>query len=411
MRLLDPDQAARLARAVYQINEVSMLSETTEIRASAVECEPEFTISAPRSANSGMGGGSDHPFMSSSSGGLPGGFGRAIGATLDVFRPVESDFGYVAMGRGDWAKHMIVVTRGTMGPNKFSPDWISNYNVGVQLGHGGAPVHAGFNRIWSRFSGFVNSAVEQYTPDYVHCVGHSLGGALASLNALMLSAQHDVALYTFGAPRVGTQQFANRITRHVGNRAKRVYHPADPVPMIPLLPFLHAPLAGGIRLEASSGALIDADMHLMGSYVPKVRGKSWEQLELANSFDGDYQIDRWLVGAARSTVGNLLGSAPLLERIAAGLARLVARAVTALGAAITTGLTTLDFLAWILARGAEALANFAQELAGLVNAIFGFLGRVSGSLATLSQTALRWLLGMLYNFLANMARNAFLRLR
>ncbi|WP_350643813.1 hypothetical protein, partial [Psychrobacter sp. HY3-MNA-CIBAN-0198] len=44
----------------------------------------------------------------------------------------------------------------------------------------------------------------------VHCVGHSLGGAVASLVADWAKRRFssDVKLYTFGAPKVGLTNFA-----------------------------------------------------------------------------------------------------------------------------------------------------------------------------------------------------------
>src|SRR5690625_5856226 len=65
----------------------------------------------------------------------------------------------------------------------------------------------------------------------VHCIGHSLGGAIANLAADWIKKTRGgaVRLYTFGAPRVGTSWFA----RSMGGRVQekyihRVYHKTDP---------------------------------------------------------------------------------------------------------------------------------------------------------------------------------------
>jgi len=279
-------------------------------------------------------------------------------------------------------------------------------------------VHAGFNQIWAGFSRFVDESVTAYSPRHIHCVGHSLGGALASLNALMLArSRPDVALYTFGAPRIGTLDFATEVTARLGRRAKRVYHPADPVPMIPLLPFLHAPLGGGIRLAGPAGALVDADKHNMkASYQTLIGGQDWQSLENANTLLGDFQIDSWLQSAARQRGGFIMRSAALLERVAKGLLRLIAKAAiyvigSGLSAVATATLTSLDFIAWLLARAATMADALRQEITGLVNAIFGFLGRVGNSLVSLTQAALRWVLNLLFDYLSNTARRAFDQLR
>lgn len=413
MNLLPAQKAAALAEGVYGVNRNPLAS--AEARSLLLNCEPEFSIQWPR----GM---AESPFARSQSGALPSGvslidsaFGGRLGET---FAPVASDFGYVAMGNGDWAGHMIIVTRGTMGAMGTSADWISNFNVGLQPGPGGRLVHAGFNTIWAGFTGFVNDAVTAYAPRHIHCLGHSLGGALANLNALMLArADQDVALYTFGAPRVGALDFATEATARLRGRAKRVFHPADPVPMIPLLPFLHAPLAGGIRLSAPAGALIDSDAHNMqASYMRLVGRNDWGALESAATLMGDFQIDSWLQGAARQRGGFVMRSAALLERVAAGLARLIARALvyvigSGISAAVTATLTSLDFIAWLLARAATMADALREQVTGLVNAIFGFLGRVGSGIVSLTQAALRWVLNLLYDFLASVARRAFDRLR
>ncbi len=414
MSLLPPAYAAALADGVYGVNANPLLN--VQERSLLLRCEPHFSVGRPDGDDS-------HPFARGTSGVAPGGFsllnavpgGRRV---TGLFAPVESDFGYVATGNGDWRGHMVVVTRGTMGPKGVSADWLSNFNVGLQPGPGGFPVHAGFNRIWSGFNGFVSRAVEHYRPENIHCIGHSLGGALANLNALMLSrAGERVSLYTFGAPRVGTMPFAADLSLRLSDRVKRVYHPADPVPMIPLLPFLHAPMTGGIRLAGPAGALVDASAHDMNaSYARLIGDQSWVGLERANTMLGDFQIDSWLQQAAHRRGGFVMRSAALLERVARGLARLVAKASiyvigSGLSAAATATLTTLDFVAWLLARAADMASTIRDEVMGLVNAIFGFLGRVGNSMVSLTQAALRWVLDLLFDFLANMARLAIDRLR
>ncbi len=432
--------AARLADGVYNVN--TDLAGQLDTLTIALECNPQFNLRAPLEGaatltparlnralygNSVRAGarkpGGGNTFASSYSGGLPSGFrlfgsNRLERAVPETFMPKKSNFGYVAMGTSKaWKGHMIIVTRGTMGENKFSPDWLSNYNIGVRPGPGGAPVHAGFHTVWSGFRSFINDAIATFSPTAIHCVGHSLGGALASLNAQMLARSgKNVALYTFGAPRVGTLPFIYE-TASLGIQTKRVYHPADPVPMIPMMPFLHAPISGGIRLNAPAGLLVDFGAHDMAkSYRSKVKGRTWGDLEAVGPIMSDFQVDSWLQQAATRRGGYTMRSAALLERIAIGLARLIKKAgIYVLGsgisARISATLTTLDFVAWLLARAAEMAKVIADELLGLVNAIFGFLGRVGNMVESLTQRALRWVLDLLFSFLASVAHNAIDRLR
>lgn len=420
MTLLPPGLAASLADGVYGANGNPLLElgrgrgslEEAEDRSLLLNLDGKFSIRPP-------GEGDKYPFFRAESGGSPVAGGGWAASRLDssIFSPVESDFGYIATGNGEWERHLIVVTRGTMGPetSKFSADWLSNYNIGMDIGPNGRLVHAGFHRVWRQFRDFVDTAVTKYAPEHIHCVGHSLGGALASLNAVHLAqrGRKSVALYTFGAPRVGTIDFATEASIRLRGRIKRVYHPADPVPMIPLLPFLHAPVSSGIRLTGETKGLIDSSAHDMKmSYRRLVKGfDDWDSLEKMNFAMTDFQVELWLRMAAKHNGGFLMRSSALLETIGRALYLLVGRAAayvigSGISAAATAALSTLDYLAWLLSRAATMVDAIKEELTGLVNAIFGFLGRIGNKAVDLSRKALRWVLDLLFSFLANLARNA-----
>jgi alpha-beta hydrolase superfamily lysophospholipase len=85
----------------------------------------------------------------------------------------------------------------------------------------------------------VSPAVKQAStiyPSYeVTVVGHSLGGAIASLAAAQLrNSGFSVALYTFGSPRIGGSKISSYISNQSGGNY-RVTHWNDPVPKVPLL--------------------------------------------------------------------------------------------------------------------------------------------------------------------------------
>ena len=89
----------------------------------------------------------------------------------------------------------------------------------------------------------------------VHIVGHSLGGALATLSADWIKAEYSlpVKLYTFGSPRVGLDNFSRAATSRI-DKIYRCTHGADPVTKVPLWPFSHAPYNGQeIRLDNGQG--------------------------------------------------------------------------------------------------------------------------------------------------------------
>ena len=69
--------------------------------------------------------------------------------------------------------------------------------------------------------------------------GHSLGGAIAGLAAAELrnmgvGGDGAVALYTYGAPRIGQKAVSDYITNQSGGNF-RVTHADDPVPRLPPL--------------------------------------------------------------------------------------------------------------------------------------------------------------------------------
>ena len=70
----------------------------------------------------------------------------------------------------------------------------------------------------------------------VYITGHSLGGALASLTALMVSQLGNIHCVTFGSPRVGDIEFAKLFNATVADIESSKYYSCrfttedDPVP-------------------------------------------------------------------------------------------------------------------------------------------------------------------------------------
>src|SRR6185312_613145 len=77
--------------------------------------------------------------------------------------------------------------------------------------------------------------------DVVHCVGHSLGGAVATLVAGHYAARGKLTkLYTFGSPRVGYRSTHEAFERRLGiENMFRVSHDLDPITMVGPFPFVH----------------------------------------------------------------------------------------------------------------------------------------------------------------------------
>jgi triacylglycerol lipase len=147
--------------------------------------------------------------------------------------------GFVAQN----AQAIIVAFRGTQ-PNR-PMDWLSDLNtLQVNWDHPVGKVHHGFyaalRAIWGQAFGS-KEILPQRLLDRgsrtVWVTGHSLGGALAELCAAQSFFVHHVpvqGVYTFGQPRVGTEQFAEALQAAIGPRIFRFVNDRDIVPRVPL---------------------------------------------------------------------------------------------------------------------------------------------------------------------------------
>lgn len=116
----------------------------------------------------------------------------------------------------------ILVFRGTDGPR----DWRTNVKTGLVSWEPGGRVHAGFktalNDVWQELD---EALAAQAAP--LLYTGHSLGGALATLAA---GRRPPLAVYTFGAPRIGDEAFARTLAEQA---VYRVVNRKDAVPSSP----------------------------------------------------------------------------------------------------------------------------------------------------------------------------------
>jgi len=384
MNTLTPKQAATIARGVYELRSQTV-AETTKLDIS-LGCEDNFTVHEDS---------------------------RFTGKSGAMLFKKQTGFGYVAAGKGPtYSGHVLCATRGT--EMTSAADWLSNFNVGLQTGPSGHLVHAGFHEVWKSYSTSLAEFLRGKDPSHVHCVGHSLGGALAMLNADFFTArQIPVTVYTFGAPRVGLQWLARDLTSRVselGGTIHRVSHVADPVPMIPVFPFVHLPLdASAIALGAQSGGAVRTSAHgMLKSYIPAVGDAGWRGLPTEASIGAQHDAKTWLEASGSSSI--TLYSAEVLRMIGRALAWLLKKAgkLLAIGinASLTTALTLPDLIAYLISRGAELSKEIAGYGVALIRAILRFLGRVVSITLDLTMGFLRWVFGLLFSVVSGMARNA-----
>jgi triacylglycerol lipase len=340
---------------------------------------------------------------------------RFMGTTGYHFIRLDSGFGFCAMGlpRTDFEGHLLIATRGTT----VGQDWGSNLNVGMAIGPSGHLVHAGFNRTHGSVRDALVTSIgkirEKQQITAVHCVGHSLGGAVATMNAAWAVANKlpHVHCYTFGAPRVGDALFSDWLSSKLSGRLQRVHHSGDPVPMIPLFPFVHAPL-GEPGHPILGDWLISTKFHSMNeTYIPFAKKfESWDDMAKAPRIrQTDRQIQLWLEKGGLSG-GWLMGSAMLLNNIARALRFILDTALVYVGLQFGTKVvvyaTALDQIAAVLMAGAAKAIQIKRWVERLIEAIWAFLGRPPPTVEGLTTAFLRYVLDLLFTTIATAARRA-----
>lgn len=253
---ISPDQAIEIARAVYDLKQ----SPNIELALSTSSLARHFEFG--REVARG-----------------PGAATRFTARSGVLEFKARTGFGVLAMGKlgSDFEGEAVLICRGT----DSAYDWLTDANYAITLGPSGSRVHSGFHRTFSDMKEGFARYLDQNAPRKVHCVGHSLGGALVSLAADWLSSRgYAVELYTFGSPRVGLADFAINLTGRLGRgRIHRACHSSDPVSMVPVWPYTHTPYPDGeCWINYSSGFSIAA--HKSATYAATVKGQtSWSELE------------------------------------------------------------------------------------------------------------------------------------
>lgn len=273
----------------------------------------------------------------------------------------QDGFCVAARGGAGFEKDLFLMFRGSTFAN-FGADWLSNARCGVEPSAGGL-VHVGFSHIFNSMREEIGWFISQQLADRlhpiqtIHCIGHSLGGAVATLaaNWVKRTTHKDVVLYTFGAPKPGFQNFAKSATTLLkpGN-VHRVYHATDPVPMVPLYPFCHPPLPGYGHFMGSTNSILSAGAHDMGEYIKSVKGLGWDTMTSPPpAFGYDRVVEKWL-----ESEGSLNPfKAETWGWINAGLEyvlkKILGDAAIQLQAAFIGGLSLADKIAWLLAKGID----------------------------------------------------------
>jgi hypothetical protein len=337
--------------------------------------------------------------------------GTRIGGTSGVGPIAEnSGFAMVARGRGNRAGEALLAVRGT----DSTADIVTDIFTRVEEGATGSGVHGGFSRVYDSIDAGVTSAIRGLgaSPTTIHVVGHSLGGAIATIAASRLSQNgHNVKLYTFGSPRVGLGLFAGAATDRIRpENVFRVHHTADPVTMAPIFPFIHVPVRGTHYRLNWTGDTVSVNAHLMGSYIRSIGQSNWGALAHATAnMDTVADIEAWLEFAASGAATIMPMQSSVLSLVGQALNWMVqAAAGLGIGAALL-GEYVADTIAAMIHRVAQLVARFGVMLRNIVTVIMRLLGRTMASIQDMTVSFLRWVLSLLFNRIAGLARRAIQR--
>lgn len=309
-----------------------------------------------------------------------------------IFRST-SGFGVIAEGSGVNKGEVMIVTRGT----KTLSDWYSNARIKTTLSANQKSVHSGFNSIFHSFKDDLRTQLRILSPTRIHCVGHSLGGALATLIAEWVNAEklaQHTHIYTFGCPRVGTQRFVESLTSNLGKeRVNRAYHKTDVVPMIPLWPYMHGPMPGTSCFIDSPGNFPGAKYHDMDFYIDSAEGhKKWDSLrrKQPNNYL-ENQVEAWLDSdSPLSLTGNTI------FLISAAIRYVITKlALAGVQFIIGEGVNMVDGLACFLVKAAAVAKETFELVAGLMKRILSALGIVMRKTENITYSFVRWALDML----------------
>ena len=213
-------------------------------------------------------------------------------------------FCFVARGKNQYQGHLFIVFRGTT--MSYAGDWLSNANNTFGKSAANSTVHDGFSKIFKSIQADLEAKVTQSLTGIhtVHCIGHSLGGALATLCAeyiICKRAALQVYLYSFGAPRPGLPDFGWKLTTKLNaSHIKRVYHRTDPVPLVPYWPFIQVPYGPNAWKNhdhelPSAGEFPHPAWHRMEHYIKSVEGSTWQNLAAkTHVVDPEFVAKQWL---------------------------------------------------------------------------------------------------------------------
>ncbi len=311
---------------------------------------------------------------------------------------------FMGVGQGRYKGQIFIAIKGTASLY----DALTDLNAGVRSSHTGFPVHQGF---YSAFDSIVFE-LRQFLSGLqgvsaVHCIGHSLGGAIATLAADWIkanSAFSAVKLYTFGSPRVGLEHFAAKCTSRIGaQNIYRAYHRTDPVPMVPTWPFFHTPNTETGYLIDSPVSAIPWKYHLMEYYINSAKSAGSWQAMANNRPKGHLEsaVENWL--KSDSVISFTANTMELLD---AAFIYVIKKVINLSGIVVVTGgaatLTLLDRMAMFMAKAGKVSKDVGIWVYHLVKKMAALIGVKIKKGVDLTVTFIRSIFMRLHKKMADM---------
>ena len=318
-----------------------------------------------------------------------------------AFFHANSGFALAVTGKTPATKgQAIVAFRGT----KTIADTLTDLHTGVQLSRTGEAVHAGFNRTFKPLADQVQGFLTQNAISTVHCVGHSLGGALATLAAEHFTSMGvaQAKLYTIGSPRVGFVPFSQRLTRKVSaNHIYRLHHDNDFVSMVPLWPFTHVPQPGA-SCNLNGGVFNTFSAHFMSNYLRSIDGvTNWESIRKPDTpMPSRQAIEHWL-----SAEGAIMLSRQTLRLLGVAIEYIFKTAGISMQAILgLAGLTVLDKLSYLMHKAYDITKGLTFWVTALIRKILSLFGKTLSKTQNITVEFIRYVFNMLHQTVSNLVR-------
>jgi triacylglycerol lipase len=328
---------------------------------------------------------------------------------------LSTGFGYVLSFSRGGSKQVVVATRGTRAEHSKADIFTDLHGSLTSFGGFGA-VHAGFkNTFDSVKAGLARDETRIMDADVVHCVGHSLGGGVATLVAAHFSERGKaVKLYTFGCPRVGALGAQSAMETSLGKEnVFRVSHDLDPVTMVGPFPFGHLngqPTdANNLMLLSPTGRLLSVANHDMNAYVRSLSEPhlNWQGVRaMGGAVDHDNAVlARWLLRSSDNPGW-------LTQRAAQGLSYLMKAFsffLKGAGFAAVASLTAIDLFAVMLSSNMTKMAEMNPPLMECIRQAAGWARIVVTGAAQITATVIRGILNAMMTVLRPLAMQAIAR--